>query len=206
MARILIADDSFLMRKNLKTIFSQAGHEVVSEASNGKAAVRAYREVRPDLVTMDITMPVMSGIDAVKEIIEEFPDACIVMITAIDQKHMVFQAINYGARHYIIKPFNVSKVLSVVNTVLDNSVPEPEKDASYTVEKNGERYCITIRERISPETLTMISGTVQGLLLTRPQGFLFDLTTNPSSDEVFLQIKPLVRMIEEKGGNVDVRL
>jgi len=119
MPTIVIADDSFLMRKNLRTIFSQAGYDVVAEAGNGKAAVKAYKEYRPDIMTMDITMPVMSGIDAVKEITSEFPQAKIIMITALDQKHMVFQAISNGAKHYIMKPFNISQVLSVVKSVLE---------------------------------------------------------------------------------------
>src|SRR6056297_3281376 len=106
------------MRRNLKNILKQAGYSIVAEASNGKEAVELYRKHAPDLVTMDITMPVMTGIEAVKNIIEEYPNANIIMISALDQKHMVFKALECGAKHYIVKPFKVSAVLKAIPHVL----------------------------------------------------------------------------------------
>lgn len=118
MARVLIADDSIIMRKNLKSILTEAGHTVVAEASNGIQAYSEYEKFTPDLVTMDITMPILDGLQAVKKIIRSFPDAKIIMISAFDQKNMVFQALETGAKHYIMKPITPEKVLSVVNEVL----------------------------------------------------------------------------------------
>lgn len=117
-ARIMIVDDSMIMRRNLKTILTQAGHSVVAESSNGKEAVIEYEKYVPDLVTMDITMPIMNGIEAVKRIISKFPEANIIVISALDQRNMVFEALENGAKHYIIKPITPDNVLLVINTVL----------------------------------------------------------------------------------------
>lgn len=119
MARILIVDDAKFMRITLSNILQKANHEIVAEAENGREAVELYREVKPDLVTMDITMPEMTGIEAVKEIKKEFPDAKIVMCSAMGQQKMVVEAIEAGAKDFIIKPFDEHRVLDAVNRVLD---------------------------------------------------------------------------------------
>lgn len=119
MARILIADDSAVIRKTLKRILIGAGHEVVEEAKNGVEAVDFYKRTQPDMVTMDISMPIMSGTEAVRRIVEEYNDAKIVMISAIDEKSQVFEALECGAKHYIIKPFNENTVLKILDVVMD---------------------------------------------------------------------------------------
>lgn len=121
MAKILVVDDSSIMRRNLSTILTKAGHTIVGEAVNGESAYKDYVKLLPDLVTMDITMPILDGVDAVKKIIKYYPDANIIMISALDQKQMVLSAIQNGAKHYIIKPFTVDKVIAVVNEVLKNA-------------------------------------------------------------------------------------
>lgn len=120
MARVLVVDDSSIMRRNLSAILTKAGHTIVAEAANGELGVKEYEKHKPDLVTMDITMPVMDGIGAVKKIIAFDPEALIIMISALDQKFMVLTAIQNGARHYIIKPFSTEKVIDVVNEVLSS--------------------------------------------------------------------------------------
>ena len=117
-ARILIVDDSTIMRRNIKTVLTEAGHSIIAEASNGKEAFMEYEKHMPDLVTMDITMPIMNGIEAVKKITCRFPQAKIVMISALDQRNMVFEALENGAKHYIIKPIAPDNVLAVLDTVL----------------------------------------------------------------------------------------
>ncbi len=117
MASILIADDSPIMRKNLGFLLAKAHHEVVAEAANGIEAFTSYGEYLPDVVLMDITMPVMDGITAVKDIMKAFPDAKIIMISAIDEKHKVFEAIKSGARNYIIKPIRTEKLLSAISEI-----------------------------------------------------------------------------------------
>ncbi|HJV16079.1 MAG TPA: response regulator [Bacillales bacterium] len=118
MAKILIVDDAKFMRTTLTNILIKAGHEIVGEAENGKTAVSLYRTTLPDLVTMDITMPEMSGLKATKLIKEEFPDARIIMCSAMGQQKMVVEAIETGAKDFIVKPFDENRVIETINRVL----------------------------------------------------------------------------------------
>jgi two-component system, chemotaxis family, chemotaxis protein CheY len=118
MARILIVDDAKFMRVTLSTILEKDGHEVVGAVENGKEAVEMFRELHPDLVTMDITMPVMSGLEAVREIKHEFPEAKVVMCSAMGQQKIVVEAIEAGAKDFIVKPFDEYRVLDAINRVL----------------------------------------------------------------------------------------
>jgi two-component system chemotaxis response regulator CheY len=117
-ARILIVDDAKFMRLTLNNILKKAQHEVVAEADNGHKAVKLYRELEPDLVTMDITMPEMDGIEAVKQIKSEFPDAKIIMCSAMGQQKMVVEAIEAGAKDFLVKPFDEHRVIDAINRVL----------------------------------------------------------------------------------------
>jgi two-component system chemotaxis response regulator CheY len=107
-----------MMRRNLRKILTEAGFEVVAEAANGAAACEEYGKHHPDLVTMDINMPVMDGIESVKRILVDFPEARIVMISAHNEQSLVYQAIKLGAKNYIVKPVSSEKVLAVVSKVL----------------------------------------------------------------------------------------
>ena len=115
---VLICDDAIFMRTMIGDILRQAGFEVVGEAGNGRDAVDRYRELRPDFVTMDIVMPDMGGIDAVREIVEEDPRARILMCSAMGQQALVVEAIQAGARDFVVKPFQPSRVLEAVQRVL----------------------------------------------------------------------------------------
>lgn len=112
--RILISDDALFMRTALRNILSENGYEIVGEAENGSEAVELYRSLNPDVVLMDITMPEMDGIEALKAIRTEFPEAAIIMCTAMGQKALVIQAIGAGARDFIVKPFEARRVLEAV--------------------------------------------------------------------------------------------
>lgn len=119
MARtVLICDDAIFMRAMIGDILRQAGFEVVGEAETGLQAVEKYRELRPDLVTMDIVMPDMGGIDAVRAIVSEFPEAQILMCSAMGQQALVVEAVQAGARDFVVKPFQPSRVLEAVRRVL----------------------------------------------------------------------------------------
>jgi two-component system, chemotaxis family, chemotaxis protein CheY len=119
MARtVLICDDALFMRTMLADILEQAGFDVVGQAETGAEAVRKYRELQPSLVTMDIIMPDMGGIDAVREIVKEYPDASILMCSAMGQQALVIEAIQAGARDFVVKPFQPSRVLEAVQRVL----------------------------------------------------------------------------------------
>lgn len=117
-ATILVVDDAKFMRLTLGNMLSSSGHEVVGEAENGVIAVEKYRELHPDLVTMDITMPDMNGIEAVKKILTEFPQAKIIMCSAMGQQKVVVEAIEAGAKDFIVKPFDEVRVDEAIKRVL----------------------------------------------------------------------------------------
>ena len=112
--KILLVDDAAFMRMILRNILTKHGHEIVGEASNGAEAVQLYKELSPDLVTMDITMPEMDGIQAVKAIMEINPKAVIIMCSAMGQQAMVVESIQAGAKDFIIKPFQEDRVLEAI--------------------------------------------------------------------------------------------
>lgn len=118
-ARIMLVDDTAFMRRMLRDILTKEGFEIVAEAQNGREAVEGYRETRPDLVVMDITMPEMDGIAAVREIIEEDPEARIMMCSALGQQEMVTESLEAGALDFVMKPFLPNKVLETVHKVLE---------------------------------------------------------------------------------------
>ena len=117
-SRILIVDDAAFMRMMIKDILTKNGFEVVGEAENGAKAVEKYQELRPDLTTMDITMPEMDGITAVKEIKKIDANAKVIMCSAMGQQAMVIEAIQCGARDFIVKPFQPDRVLEAVRKVI----------------------------------------------------------------------------------------
>ena len=116
--RVLVVDDAAFMRMMVKDILSKNGYEVVGEAENGMKAVEKYQELKPDLTTMDITMPEMDGISAVKEIKKIDANAKIVMCSAMGQQAMVIEAIQGGAKDFIVKPFQAERVLEAVKKVV----------------------------------------------------------------------------------------
>ena len=119
MARVLIADDASFMRQMIREIIEPEGYEVVGEATNGIEAVDQYEELAPDLVTMDIVMPKRSGIDAVKGILAKHPEAKVIMCSALGQETLVMEALQAGARDFIVKPFKPDNVLATLKKILD---------------------------------------------------------------------------------------
>ena len=116
--RVLIVDDALFMRTMLRDIFEAAGWDVVAEAEDGKQAIISYKEHQPDLVTMDIVMPEMGGIPTLKVIISADPLARIVVCSAISHRNLIMDAINAGAKDFIVKPFKSKQVLDVVERVI----------------------------------------------------------------------------------------
>lgn len=115
--KVLIVDDALFMRTMLRDIFASTDWQIVAEAENGKQAIEEYKIHRPDLVTMDIVMPEMGGIDALKQILSDDPDASIVVCSALGQKNLILDAVNAGAKDFIVKPFQRTQVLEVVERV-----------------------------------------------------------------------------------------
>jgi len=115
---VLVCDDAIFMRTMISDILQQSGFEVVGEAETGVEAVAQYKKLRPDLVTMDIVMPEMGGIDAVREITKFDPSARVLMCSAMGQQALVVEAIQAGAKDFVVKPFQPSRVLEAVQRVL----------------------------------------------------------------------------------------
>ncbi len=120
MKRVLIVDDARVVRFMIKKALKHSDFEIAGEAANGIDALAKYKELKPDVVTMDITMPEADGIQATKDIIAFDANAKIVMLSGIDQKEMLWKAIKAGATSYIVKPFENDRILSTLNEVADS--------------------------------------------------------------------------------------
>jgi two-component system chemotaxis response regulator CheY len=122
MARILVADDASFMRQMIREIVESEGYEVVGEAADGIEAVDLFKDLHPEIVTMDIVMPRRSGIDAVRGIVELDPGARVVMCSALGQETLVAEALQAGARDFIVKPFKPDAVLETLKQVLEKEI------------------------------------------------------------------------------------
>ena len=114
MKRVLIVDDAAFMRVSIKNMLSKNGYEIAGEAENGKVALQRFQELNPDVVTMDITMPEMDGLDSLKAILSVQPTAHVVMISALGQESMVREAVLSGAKGFIVKPFKEDVLISAL--------------------------------------------------------------------------------------------
>jgi two-component system chemotaxis response regulator CheY len=116
--RVLIVDDALIMRKRIRDIAEAAGWEVAGEASDGEEAVALYSETTPDLVTLDIVMPKMDGVTALKEVMAADPHARVIMVSAVDQREKLTECIQTGAIDFIVKPFDVARLTSLFEKYL----------------------------------------------------------------------------------------
>jgi len=118
MKKVLIVDDASFIRMLVKKLLTENGFEIAGEAEDGKSGVEKYKELKPDIVTMDITMPIMSGIEALKEIMEFDRNANVMMLTAMGQQSMVLEAINFGAKSFVVKPFKDDIFINTIKQIL----------------------------------------------------------------------------------------
>ncbi len=212
MAKILIADDSFVMRRNLKSILTDEGHQIVAESANGMQACIRYDEMKPDLVTMDITMPGMDGIEATKKILEKNPDAKIIMISALDQKRKVFEALDNGAKHYIIKPITKEKVIKIVNEVLIAEGVSKKKEPKinkkeekprepFTIENDNGTFIVSINETLDVNNFESLNLAIKGFLFVKPLKITFKFTQIDKIDkELLVKFDAIIQTIKEAGG------
>lgn len=233
MANVMIVDDSFVMRQKIKTVLTQSGHHVVEEAETGTQAYNKYIRCHPDLVTMDINMPssngiMMDGIDTVKKILCDYPEAKIVMISSAGQKNMVLSAIQSGAKNYIVKPFEDEKFMAVINKVLgietvvkkdpvqDNYGSDgtnngdagsedvkQEDGTAFSISVKNDFFTIKIKSNFDCNSKHFLSTAIQGLLFVEPLNVIvdFDLTEFLETElmnEVFL----IFAMIEKSNGKI----
>lgn len=218
--KIIIADDSILMRRNLKSILKQLGYNVIAEATNGQEAVELYKRLKPDVMTMDISMPVMDGIEAVNQIVQLYPDANIIMISALNQKEMVFKAIERGAKYYIIKPFKIDMVSKALEQVFHSKRKAPVKPnenlkgqtnddskastSGYVVSNENGVFIIKLYAALNNKQSIELKGTIQGLLAIPNVKITFDLSTCAFADQVIPKLEPYTDMIKQSGGIYDI--
>ena len=119
MPTVLVVDDALFMRVTIANMVESWGYEVIGQAANGKEAIQLYEQYQPDVVTMDVTMPKMTGIEAVQKIVNQFPKANIIMITALGQQKKIKAAIEAGAKDFITKPFQPEHIKDVLSKVLN---------------------------------------------------------------------------------------
>jgi two-component system chemotaxis response regulator CheY len=136
MGRLLVVDDAMIMRKLIKDVAVEAGWEIAGEASNGAEAVELYTALRPDLVTMDLVMPVMEGAEALRRIRSHDPEARVIVVTALNQKQTLMDSIHAGAFDFIVKPFDRQRLLNLLVKIrarvdaLPQSNPAPATEAA----------------------------------------------------------------------------
>lgn len=121
MARVLVVDDSIFMRKMIRGILEKEGHNVIGEAHNGLKGFEMYKQLKPDITTMDITMEKMDGLASLKLIQSIDPNAKVVMCSAMGQQKLLIKALNLGAKDFVVKPFSSKKLNEIINNVLEES-------------------------------------------------------------------------------------
>ena len=119
MAKVLVVDDAAFMRMSIQKMLEPHGHEMIGEAENGVEAIKKYMELKPDIVLLDITMPEMNGVEALKQIKEKDPAAKVVICSAMGQQAMVAQTIQYGAKDFVVKPFEVERLIAAIDRVME---------------------------------------------------------------------------------------
>ena len=213
MARILVVDDSKIMRKNIASILIKAGHTVVGEAADGGEAQLMYRTHLPDLVTMDITMPGINGIDAVRLIRKDYPNAKIIMVSALSQRNMVFDALEQGAKHYLIKPISYDSVVTIVQKVLGvETVVKAPKESSesttqlpFAIESINNMFQIKITNFLTEENIKLLEQAVQGLLYVKPLNVTLDFGNIESLPLSLIEkISGIVKAMKAVNGAVKV--
>ncbi|GJQ58723.1 MAG: response regulator [Candidatus Scalindua sp. AMX11] len=120
MKKVLVVDDASVVRLMMKKVLKEGGFEIVGEATNGREAITQFKELHPDIVTMDMVMPDADGIQATREIVAFDKNAKVVMVSGIEQKEMLMKAIQAGASSYIVKPFDADRVILTLNEVLEH--------------------------------------------------------------------------------------
>lgn len=225
MAKILIIDDNLIMRRNLRIMLEKIGHKVVGELEDGRQVVNKYKECeRPDIVTMDITMPIIDGIEALKNLKASYPMAKVVMISAVGQKSKVLKAMHLGAEHYIIKPIREDKLEEIITKVLKKEasdvkkqeecikdIKQIEKKLGIELEKidrtssldvineNGE-FIIKIKGNLNNELLDMVNKTINGFLVIKPLKIRFQIKKKHISESYKEDFEKLIKKISIVGG------
>ncbi len=224
MASILIVDDSYIARMKIRNVVTKAGYIVAGEAENGLQALNVFSEARPDLVTLDITMPVMDGIATLKNIIEINPKALVVMVSAVGQQFMVLESIKSGARHFVVKPFEDDGLLKIITEVLQHGPnPKAAEPAKHTDEPTNSRvevsdnkdgfnienisgtFIIDINTLLNSESLRNLETAVIGLSFVKPLRVIFDFKDVEFLENEYLStLDRVIGSVKKSDGEVKV--
>lgn len=222
MARILIVDDSEIVRKVLMEMLTDLGHKVVGEAVNGSQAFVEYLRLKPDLLTMDLTMPGMRGVDAIAKIVATFPNAKVVVISALEEREAVLEALEKGARHFIIKPITAQKVDTVIQNVLqqdqslerhlgfikklrgiDDGMAARKINPPFQILRTDKLTMVDIGCTISVNSCLSLSQEIQGHLAEQPSRVLLNFGDIDCLEKpILMAIDTLIGVIEQKSGIV----
>lgn len=220
MARVLVVDDSGIVRRNMRMMLKTAGHDVIAEADNGRNAYAEYKIKLPDLVTMDLIMPDMDGIEAMQKILCDFPDAKIVVVSGSSEKETIIKAIKCGACHFLIKPIKQEKLTAVVNMVLTkdgqnkrlelveklNAMNDREpavKTPPYTIEdKEGKYVEVKINETIDDNDVDLLYKQIDELLYKFQLKFIFDFGNGLMPRGVLPKVNTIIIAVKQGDGMV----
>jgi YesN/AraC family two-component response regulator len=204
--RVLIADDSVLMRNQIRKIVEKFEMEVVAEAETGFEAYEMYKKHKPDIVTMDITMPVLTGIAATKRIMDEFPKAKIIMLSALNQKKLVFTALKFGAKHYLIKPVTPQKLLEAVEKVLPefhSNIQESQiKEAPFKIENRESAFHINIARTFTSKDMMTLKTQLSAFLVITPLVIVVHIASDIFQEFHDHSSIILKELIENAGGSI----
>ncbi len=211
MARIMIVDDSFVMRKKLKELLERFGHTIVVEAVDGIQAAKFYDSYMPDLVTMDINMPNVDGIATVKEICTRHPDAKIIMISSLAQKIMVIEAMKNGAKNYIIKPIEEDKLIKVIDNVLrmpktaasiNRIENKPLPSDEFSIQNEKGTFIININSSFNENCIDAFRNAIGGLVFVKPLQIKLNILTDITS--YFQQFAKVLLLAAKAGASIEL--
>ncbi len=211
MARVMIVDDNIIMRKNIKTMLEGLGHVVVDEAENGKSILVKYSNSRPDLITLDIVMEQVDGLETLKILKEHYPESRVVMLTSINKKSKILESVKLGADSYVLKPFNAKDLQVAIDKVMaiKQSMPEPKteevsKNASIPpleVTKEGQNVIrLKLKVVIDEALMDTVNLVINRIIKEKPYRIIIELNELPfANDSVRGSYKKALKKLDTLG-------
>ncbi|WGS64042.1 response regulator [Marinitoga aeolica] len=216
MARILIVEDNIIMRNTLKKFFNELGHIVVDELEDSYNLIDIYQKLQPDIITLDLMLKKTDGIHALKKLKRRFPDSKIIIISVINNKKDIFDALNFGADYFIIKPVTIEKLKKALNKVfisqnkvskIRNLYKKQEEENVVEVKNVNGVLRIHINKPLNGRVIEKINKVVDGFLIIKPLNIVF--TYFDENENIYVLKKSLndiMLKIKNHGGDVDIEI